>query len=178
MSVKAGQAQDYARLVPPAPHRSCRSGAPWASELASSVKPSASPSVVGIHHLPRYFRRSEPVSSDGGTGFCVPVRAVRGPLVKVLRASRGPDQAVGHCLYLVLISALSRINDCRQCCCVGVCPFGIGVVHGPSGAGRGIHGRIADGVRARRAVGAPAGFPRTGTDQVLRTARGRGRSAG
>ena len=45
-------------------------------------------------------------------------------------------------------------------------------------AWRGIHGRIADGVRARRAVGATAGFPRTGTDHDLRTARGRGRSAG
>jgi len=35
-------------------------------------------------------------------------------------------------------------------------------------AWRGIHGRIADGVRARRAVGATAGFPRTGTDHDLR----------
>ena len=29
-------------------------------------------------------------------------------------------------------------------------------------AGRGIHGRIADGVRARRAVGTTAGFPTDG----------------
>src|SRR5580698_7793688 len=48
-------------------------------ESVNTVKPSAQPTLVRTQHLPLCFRRSEPVSLDDGTGFCVPLRAVREP---------------------------------------------------------------------------------------------------
>jgi hypothetical protein len=57
-----------------------------------SVKPSAQPTLVRTQHLPLCFRRSKPVTPDGGAGFCVPLRAVRGPSVGQLwaRQDNGP----------------------------------------------------------------------------------------
>src|SRR5580693_4540687 len=60
--------------------RRCTAGCP-SGQRERSVKPSAQPTLVRTQHLPPCFRRSEPVSSDGGTGFCVPLRAARGPSV-------------------------------------------------------------------------------------------------
>jgi hypothetical protein len=95
-------------------------------------RPRRSTRGYSCSHLPHHFRRSKPVSLDSDTGFGVPERAVPQAVGEGLWASRGPDRVAGRCSDLVLIFTLSRINDCRPGCCVGVCPFGVGVVHGPS----------------------------------------------
>ena len=50
--------------------------------MSPAVKPSAQPTMVRTQYLPPCLRRSEPVTPNGATGFCVPVRAVRGPLAE------------------------------------------------------------------------------------------------
>jgi hypothetical protein len=100
-------------------------------------KPSAQPTLVRTQHLPRCFRRSKPVSLDGGTGFCVPLRAVRGPLVKVFGPAVGQIRVSGSCSILVLIPALSRGKVCSRQYCFGVRPLVVGLglraVGGPGG---------------------------------------------
>jgi len=64
-------------------------------------------------HLPPHFRSSKPVSSCDDTGFCVPVRAVRGPLVKVFGPAAGQIRRV----VAVRILHLSRISDWREDVC-------------------------------------------------------------
>jgi hypothetical protein len=133
-------------------HRLRRSQAKWRCRQERSVKPSAQPTLVRTQHLPLYFRSSKPVTSDGVTGFCVPKGAVPQTVGEALWASRGPDQAAGRCSDLVLLFTLIRIDDCRQGCCFGVCPFGVGVVHGPS-AGRAGNPRTHSGRRPRPSRG-------------------------
>ena len=128
---------------------------------------------VGSNPTPAtHFRRSKPVTPDGVTGFRVPGERFRRPSVKACGPA-GPDQITGCCSDLVLIFTFNRINDCRQGCCFGVCPFGVGVVHGPS-AGRAGKPRTHSGRRPRPPRGRcnrwlstdghgphPAGSPRT-----------------
>jgi hypothetical protein len=124
---------------------------PW-TEGERAVKPSAQPTLVRTQHLPPYFRRSKPVTPDGVTGFRVPKGAVPQTVGEALWASCGPDQIAGRCSDLVLIFTLSMTNDCCQGCCVGVCPFGVGVVRGPS-AGRAGNPRTYSGRRPRPSRG-------------------------
>jgi hypothetical protein len=50
------------------------------------------------------------VSLDGGTVFCMSLRAVRGPVGEGFWVSREPDQAVCCLSHFVLILLLSRVN--------------------------------------------------------------------
>jgi hypothetical protein len=123
----------------------CTAGCP-SGQRERSVKPSAQPTLVRTQHLPRYFRRSEPVSPDGGTGFCVPQGAVHGPLVKVLGqpwARSGSPLLFASCSNI----AFEQGNDYRPRCCAGLVSA---CSAGRRRARRGSHGRIADGVRAHR----------------------------
>jgi hypothetical protein len=55
--------------------------------------------------------------------------------VKVYGLAVGQIRVADRCSDIVLIFALSWGNCSRLGCRAGVCPFGVGVVHGPS-AGR------------------------------------------
>src|ERR1700728_4323666 len=76
--------------------RRCTAGCP-SGQRERSVKPSAQPTLVRTQHLPPCFLRSEPVSSDGGTGFGVSGEAVYGPLVNVCGPAVGQIRVVGRC---------------------------------------------------------------------------------
>jgi len=78
----------------PVPRWRCkgRSKAAVGREGWQSVKPSAQPTLVRTQHLPRYFRRSKPVSPDGDIGFCVPWER----FADRLWASCGPGRMAGY----------------------------------------------------------------------------------
>jgi hypothetical protein len=78
------------------------------SQGRRAVKPSAQPTLVRTQHLPHCFRRSKPVSLDGGTGFLRVWASGSRTVVKVFWASRGPDQTAHGCSILVLLWLLNR----------------------------------------------------------------------
>src|ERR1700678_1661856 len=106
--------------------RRCTAGCP-SGQRERSVKPSAQPTLVRTQHLPLYFRRSEPVSPDGDTGFCVPVRAVRRPLRAGFGPAGGQIWVSSRCSILVLVPALSSGKSCFQQYCFWMRPFGVGL---------------------------------------------------
>jgi hypothetical protein len=89
----------------------CSAGGTWTERAGYKTVGSAyvgSNPTPATQHLPQHFRRSKPMTSDGVTGFCVPERAVYGPLMKVCGPAVGRTRVVGRRSDRVLIFSWPR----------------------------------------------------------------------
>ena len=189
------------RMCPEIPRPRTYSGRRWPGKCASDIvcagqRPKLGAEGAGSKTVGSAYVGSNPTPATlfqqvkaGVTGWWRRLlRAVASGLWTVgegLWASCGPNLGIGPLFDSCSISWPQQVRRLLSAVLFRG-PLGADVGLRAVGGPGEIHGRIADGLGPRRAVGVAAGFPgvarsgvtagfpRTGTDQVLRAARGRG----